>query len=331
MKEPRFLPATVPGRWRSSWPFLTEPRDRRCGLLCLAFLCVMILFIPVSGCSHLNGGFQAASSLSSQGNYQAALILYEQIVSRNPAMADRALFEMGIIYSYPKNDQKDYQKALECFQKLIREYPGSEYRQSSERMIFSINNLSIKDSILATQQAQIKTLKQELACKESQIASLQKKIETLEEKVFSYAIRTGSVDRIVIEKKARLLQLISKGDVIKTYKIALGGNPVGPKEREGDNKTPEGIYCISARNKDSHYHRSLQISYPNERDKKRARELGVSPGGNIMIHGIKKGFSWVGSAQAEVDWTKGCVAVTDEEIEEIDKLVPYGTIVEIRP
>jgi murein L,D-transpeptidase YafK len=125
--------------------------------------------------------------------------------------------------------------------------------------------------------------------------------------------------------------LFSKGDVLKTYRIALGGNPEGPKERQGDNKTPEGIYFIDARNRDSQYHLSLHISYPNEHDKQRAKELGVSPGGDIMIHGIKNGFSWVGDAHAETDWTKGCIAVTDGEIEEIEKLVPNGTIVEIRP
>jgi murein L,D-transpeptidase YafK len=111
----------------------------------------------------------------------------------------------------------------------------------------------------------------------------------------------------------------------------LGGNPIGPKERQGDNKTPEGTYVIDARNSDSRFHLSLRISYPNERDKKRAKELGVSPGGDIMIHGIKNGLAWVGDAHAGVDWTKGCIAVTDEEIEEIDKLAPNGTIVEIRP
>jgi murein L,D-transpeptidase YafK len=127
------------------------------------------------------------------------------------------------------------------------------------------------------------------------------------------------------------LALLSRGEVLKTYKIALGGNPIGPKERQGDNKTPEGTYVIDSRNKDSGYHLSLHISYPNQKDKKRARELGVSPGGDIMIHGIKNGFSWVGDSHTEVDWTKGCIAVTDEEIEEIDKLAPNGTIVEIRP
>ncbi|MRR34517.1 peptidase, partial [bacterium] len=129
----------------------------------------------------------------------------------------------------------------------------------------------------------------------------------------------------------RRMLLLSKGKVLKSYRIALGGDPVGPKVRQGDNKTPEGTYTIDSRNRDSRYHRALHISYPNENDKKRARDLGVSPGGDIMIHGIKSGFGWAGDAHADSDWTKGCIAVTDEEIEELFKLVPDGTIVEIRP
>jgi hypothetical protein len=101
----------------------------------------------------------------------------------------------------------------------------------------------------------------------------------------------SAADKILIEKQARRLSLLSKGEVIKSYKIALGGNPVGPKERQGDNKTPEGVYRIDARNGNSDFHLSLHISYPNEHDKKRAKKLGVSPGGDIMIHGIKNGFS----------------------------------------
>jgi murein L,D-transpeptidase YafK len=245
---------------------------------------------------------------------------------------------MGIIYAHPKNEQKDYQKALECFQKLTKDYPESRYRQDSEMMIFYINNVTIKDNLITTQQTKIENLRQEVKNKENAVITLQnevitqqKKFEALEQKVFAYAIQNGPADKILIEKKARQLMLISKGEVIKTYKIALGGNPNGPKERQGDNKTPEGTYFIDSRNKDSQYRLSLHISYPNERDKKRAKELGVSPGGDIMIHGIKNGFSWVGDFHKEVDWTKGCIAVTDEEIEEIDKLAPNGTIVEIRP
>ena len=299
------------------------------------FVCIIITPILICGCSYFDEGlqarsiFQEANDFFSQGNYEASLSKYEQIIEKYPTASDRVLFEMGIIYAYPRNEQKDYQKSLECFQKLIKDYPESEYRRDSEMMIFNINNVIIKDKTIATQKTQIETLQQEVKSKENGIVTLQKKIEVLEQKIF--ALRKEPADKILIEKKERRLTLLSRGEVLKTYKIALGGNPIGPKERQGDNKTPEGTYVIDSRNKDSGYHLSLHISYPNEKDKKRARELGVSPGGDIMIHGIKNGFSWVGDSHTEVDWTKGCIAVTDEEIEEIDKLAPNGTIVEIRP
>ena len=307
-------------------------------------ICLMMAAMLLSGCSHFNDGRQArksfaeANDLYHQGSYAASLDMYSEIIEKYPPMADKVLFEMGIIHALPKNETKDYQKSLECFQKLIKEYPGSEYRQNSEMMIFNIRNVVLKDKTIAAQQMQIETLQHEVQGKENEIVTLQKKIEAfgkkieaLEKKVFDYAIQKGSVDRIRIEKNARRLMLISQGEVLKSYNIALGGNPIGPKERQGDNKTPEGTYVIDGRNKDSRFHLSLHISYPNERDKNRAKELGVSPGGNIMIHGIKNGFSSVGVAHAEVDWTKGCIAVTDEEIEEISKSAPNGTIVEIRP
>ena len=151
----------------------------------------------------------------------------------------------------------------------------------------------------------------------------------LEAKVF--AVRMEPADKVLIEKQAWRLTLFSNGEVIKTYPVALGGDPIGPKEREGDNKTPEGLYIIDSRNGNSGYHLSLHISYPNAEDKRRARELGVRPGGDIMIHGIKNGFSPVGASHADVDWTQGCIAVTDQEMEEIYKLVPNGTLVEITP
>jgi tetratricopeptide (TPR) repeat protein len=324
------------------------------------FVCIIITPILICGCSQFNKGFQAeltfkeANDFFNQGNYKASLSKYEQIIDKYPKEGDRVLFEMGIVYSYPRNEQKDYQKSLECFQKLIKDYPKSGYRKDSEMMIFHLNNVAVKDKTIATQQSQIEilqqtqietlqqkdkmiakqqsqieTLQQEVENKGNEIFTLQKKIEVFEQKVF--LIQKGPAEKILIEKKERRLTLISRGEVLKTYKIALGGNPIGPKERQGDNKTPEGIYIIDSRNKDSRYHQSLHISYPNEKDKQRAKELGVSPGGDIMIHGIKNGFSWVGDSHTEVDWTKGCIAVTDEEIEEIEKLVPNGTIVEIRP
>ena len=203
-------------------------------------------------------------------------------------------------------------------------------------MIFQIHNVIIKNKIIASQQTQIETSRQEVKVKENEIITLQEMIETLEQKIVSlehkiFALRTEPAEKVLIEKKERRLTLLSKGEVIKTYKIAIGGNPIGPKERQADNKTPEGTYIIDSRNGDSDYHLSLHISYPNEIDKMRAKKLGVSPGGDIMIHGIKNDLTWVGAYHAEIDWTKGCVAVTDEEMEEIYKLVPNGTIVEIRP
>jgi len=314
----------------------TDKRQRGIGkYLRLFFACIMTTSILICGCSYIGEGLQvrsisqAANDYFNQGKYEASLSKYEQIIEKHPAVADRVLFEMGIIYAYPRNEQKDYQKSLECFQKLVRDYPDSEYRLDSQMMILQIHNVIIKDKIIATQQTQIETSRQEVKDKENEIITLQEKIETLEQKIFT--LRTEPADKVLIEKKERRLTLLSKGEVIKTYKIALGGTPVGPKERQGDNKTPEGTYIIDSRNRDSGYHLSLHISYPNEKDKMRAKVLGVSPGGDIMIHGIKNGLTWIGGSHAEVDWTNGCIAVTDEEMEEIYKLVPNGSIVEIRP
>jgi len=326
-----------------------KKQRRAARYLSLFFACIMMVPMLTCGCSHFNGGgqsrsaFEEANDFFIQGNYKASLGKYQQIIDKYPTAGDRVLFEMGILYAYPGNEQKDYQKSLECYHKLIQDYPGSGYRKDSELMIFNIGNVIVKDKTIAMQQARIEALRQELHGKGNEIVTLQQKIEALVQELGSkeneniklqkeaFALRKGAADRILIEKKERRLTLLSKGKVLKAYQIALGGNPNGPKERQGDNKTPEGTYVIDSRNKNSRYHRSLHISYPNEKDKKRAKELGVSPGGDIMIHGIKNGLSWVGDLHTDVDWTKGCIAVTDEEIDEIDKLVPNGTIVEIRP
>jgi len=292
-----------------------------------------VALLLLGGCSHFQdrAPFTEANDLFSKGSYSASLEKYEQIGAKFPELRDRVLFEKGVVLAHPKNGQKDYQQALDCFRQLIRDYPESPYRQNSETMVFNITNVILKDQAIVAQQTHIDMLRRELAGKEGEIAALQEKNRALDQKVFVVATRNGPVDRILIEKNERRLTLLAKGEALKTYRIALGGNPVGPKERQGDNKTPEGIYVIDARNKNSGYHLSLHISYPNEKDKKRARELGVAPGGDIMIHGIKNGFSWVGDAHAEVDWTKGCIAVSDEEIEEIARVAPSGTVVEIRP
>lgn len=127
------------------------------------------------------------------------------------------------------------------------------------------------------------------------------------------------------------MELIHAGQVVKSYKIALGGEPLGPKTRQGDHRTPEGVYVIDRRNAKSQFDRSLHISYPNTTDREHARKLGISPGGDIFIHGLPNGYGFIGSAHRARDWTDGCIAVTDQEIEEIWRLVDNGTPVEIRP
>lgn len=138
-------------------------------------------------------------------------------------------------------------------------------------------------------------------------------------------------DHIVIIKSARTMTLMNHDKVLKTYRVALGSSPLGAKEKQGDHKTPEGDYVIDARNAHSQYHLSLHISYPNAQDRRRARKLGVDPGGDIMIHGLPPGYADPGSKHTQWDWTWGCVAVTNKEIEEIWSLVPVGTRVEIKP
>ena len=138
-------------------------------------------------------------------------------------------------------------------------------------------------------------------------------------------------DKILIVKSARTMTLLSGGKMLKTYKVALGGVPVGAKRVEGDHKTPEGNYVIDAKNAHSRFHLALHISYPSAAETETARKLGSRPGGAIMIHGLASSFAYLGPLHRQTDWTDGCIAVTNAEIEEIWRLVPVGTRVEIRP
>jgi murein L,D-transpeptidase YafK len=138
-------------------------------------------------------------------------------------------------------------------------------------------------------------------------------------------------DLIVVEKSKRELTVYSQGKPLKTYKVALGREPVGPKRREGDKKTPEGRYTINYRKADSGYFRALHISYPSQADAEIAHKEGASPGGDIMIHGLRNGVGWIGKLHRLADWTLGCVAVTDREMEELWRTVPDGTFVELKP
>lgn len=138
-------------------------------------------------------------------------------------------------------------------------------------------------------------------------------------------------DRIVVEKSRRMLYLMAGDSLVKAYRVALGKEPVGAKVRRGDGRTPEGTYRICGRNPYSKYHLSLRISYPGLQDRARADSLGVNPGGDIMIHGLKNGYEWIGRRHLRRDWTLGCIAVTNREIEEIWAAVPDGTPITIEP
>jgi murein L,D-transpeptidase YafK len=124
---------------------------------------------------------------------------------------------------------------------------------------------------------------------------------------------------------------LKDGEIIRSYRVALGRDPLGPKVKEGDGRTPEGRYRIDGRNAASAFYRALHVSYPNATDRERANKDRVPPGGDIMIHGIKNGIGWVGRLHRLVDWTNGCIAVTDEEMRDIWNAVPANTPIEIRP
>jgi murein L,D-transpeptidase YafK len=138
-------------------------------------------------------------------------------------------------------------------------------------------------------------------------------------------------DRVLIQKSARQLTLLRNGKPIRSYHVSLGSHPKGAKEREGDERTPEGLYTIDSRNAHSKYHLALHVSYPNAADRARARRLRVRTGGEIMIHGTPNRWRALRFIFEHIDWTVGCIAVSDHDIEEIWKLVPNGTVVEIRP
>jgi murein L,D-transpeptidase YafK len=138
-------------------------------------------------------------------------------------------------------------------------------------------------------------------------------------------------DLLVVNKGQRELLAYAHGQLLRSYRVSLGRDPAGTKIRQGDRKTPEGEYMIDGHNPRSSFHRALHVSYPSAADVGRAESGGYDPGGEIMVHGIHNGLGWIGKAQRLVDWTTGCIAVTDQEIEELYRVVPDGTRIEIRP
>ncbi len=138
-------------------------------------------------------------------------------------------------------------------------------------------------------------------------------------------------DHVRIEKSRHRLTLFDHGTVLKTYRVALGRRPVGAKEREGDRRTPEGTYVITGQHPRSAFHRALRVSYPNDADRARAAAGGWNPGGDIEIHGLRPLVAWVGRLHRSLDWTTGCIALSNFEMDELVRAVPDGTPLEIVP
>src|SRR3974390_84538 len=141
----------------------------------------------------------------------------------------------------------------------------------------------------------------------------------------------GPADKVLVLKSRREMALLRDGHELCRYRVALGRSPVGPKMRVGDDKAPEGSYVLDSLKRGSSFHVAMHVSYPNSEDRERAAKQRVDPGGLIMVHGIKNGLGWLGRLHRTVDWTDGCIALTDAEMDQFCSLVPAGTPIEIRP
>ena len=147
----------------------------------------------------------------------------------------------------------------------------------------------------------------------------------------TYRLDWTPAERIIIEKSRRKLMLVRADHIVREFDIALGSNPIGPKQRSGDSRTPEGEYVVDFKNLYSNYYLAVHLSYPNEHDVARARKLGLDPGGNIMIHGMPNGTPWPYEGYVGRDWTDGCIAVSNAAMQEIWLATRENTPVEILP
>lgn len=151
--------------------------------------------------------------------------------------------------------------------------------------------------------------------------------------LFAISCRADEVriNRVLVIKSDRTMYLLADGRIVRTFHIALGSHPVGDKRREGDGRTPEGTYILDFKNSHSAYYKSIHISYPNLEDRLRARRNGVDPGNDIMIHGQRNGYRRFAAYTQRFDWTEGCIAVSDHDMDEIWRLVKVGTPIDIEP
>lgn len=139
------------------------------------------------------------------------------------------------------------------------------------------------------------------------------------------------VDKVLVEKSKNKMYLLDGNKTIRTYNISLGGNPIGHKQQEGDMRTPEGEYLLIYKNNKSKFYRSITVSYPDEDDIKRAMARGVNPGGDIVIHGFPNELGNVTGPFEPLNWTEGCIAVRNHEMDELFNLIALNTPIEIRP
>lgn len=144
-------------------------------------------------------------------------------------------------------------------------------------------------------------------------------------------VSSQKADKVLVVKSERRLYLINNGETFATYKVTFGGKPKGHKQAQGDQKTPEGNYVLGYKNANSSYYKSIHISYPNNKDRENAKRLGVSPGGDIMIHGQLNGWEWAAPIVQFFSWTDGCIALSNKDMDKVWSSIDPGTPIEIRP
>lgn len=157
------------------------------------------------------------------------------------------------------------------------------------------------------------------------VASMQNSLSS------STVANIGKIDLVVVTKSTATMALMRDGKVLRRYRIALGDSPLGHKLTEGDQRTPEGRYILDYKKSDSAYYRAIHISYPNEEDKLRADALGIPPGGQIMIHGQNPRSDLTAEEAQQYNWTDGCIAITNPQMDELWQAIDEGTPIEILP
>lgn len=148
---------------------------------------------------------------------------------------------------------------------------------------------------------------------------------------YSPAVAIERADLVLVEKSKHLLTLSKAGKPLASFHVVFGANPIGHKQQEGDEKTPEGRYILDSKKANSAFYKAIHISYPNAQDSATAKAKGVSPGGYIMIHGQKNGFGWLSVVLQRFNWTNGCIALNNSDMDQVWASVDVGTVIEVKP